>query len=128
MRPILIPLSQSNLHPPKHQHLRRIWHRRRPQLNRLIPLRLTPRHLTIIIQHQPRKYHLDFIRCEESSRTCMAPIPKEQVRIIRGNELVARIVRRRAAFAQLRVPEAVEGGGVGVVRTVCVDGGGGDFD
>lgn len=52
----------------------------------------------------------------------MSSIPKRQILLIRSDELVAGVVRRAAAPAQLVVPEAVERAAVRVVGAVVVDG------
>lgn len=110
------------LHLPEQQCLRRVRTNRPPHLNLRISLGHTVRHLDIIIQNHLRNNHLNLIGGKEPSGTCMASIPKRQILLIRGHELVARVISRTAVAAQLVVPEAVEASAVGVNCTVIVDG------
>lgn len=58
----------------------------------------------------------------------MPPVPKRQVLLVRRDELVARVVRRAAAAAQVIVAQAVELVARRPQRGVAVDGLRGDFD
>lgn len=100
-----------------------------------MPLRRITRHLDIVLQQDTRKEHLDLVGGEEASRACMAAIAPEQAGLVAGDELVlgagaglGHAVAVGLGMAQLVVAEAVELFGVGVVRGVAVDSGGGNFD
>jgi hypothetical protein len=121
-------ISHLNPHLPKHERLSRMRHTLPPHLNLRIPLLLVPGHLDIVLQHHPRQYHLNLIRRKEAPGTSVSPVPEAQVRFVGGDELVARNICCFTRRTQFLGAETVESRGRGVVLTVEVDGGRGNFD
>jgi hypothetical protein len=99
-----------------------------PNVQLLPPLLSLPRHLNIIIQNQSRQNQFNFIRRKEATRTRVSAVSKCEVRFIRCDELVARIVRCATALTQLVGAEAVKSAGFGVEGWVRVDCVRGDFE
>jgi hypothetical protein len=112
----------------QHDRLPRMRQTLRPHLQLLPPLRPPIRHPDIVLENQSAQHLLNFIRRKKPTGTRVAAVPKRQVRFVGSHELVARVISRGAAFAELGVPETVEGGGGRVQRGVGVDGCRGDFE
>jgi hypothetical protein len=81
----------------------------RPYLQLLPPLLPAVGHTNIVLENQSAQHLLDFIRREEAAGTRVATVAKREVCFVGCHELVARVVGRRTALAELGVPETVKG-------------------
>lgn len=118
----------SNPHLPKQQLLRRVRIRGPPNLlvrnSALRPIHI----LDIVLQNQACKDHLDLVGRKEPTWASVLPISKEQVLLIRRDELVSCILRGGAGFADFGKAESIECAAAGVHVGVLIDGAGWDFD
>lgn len=103
-----VPRTHLYLDPLEQQLLPWIRAETTPELDLSIPLRLPIGHLHIIVQNHLCDDHLDLIGCEETSRTCVSSIAKRQILLVRGYELITRMIGGVTSTAQVVVSIAIK--------------------